>query len=115
MSYLLNSKLIRRYPWVSSLLILLVLVLVYGWALRGLKVDFELLQTSFPYITDFVSRLFPPDWKVLDIAIKALIETVQMSLWGTTIGAILSLPIAIASANNLAPRWLQWLANLLQN
>ncbi|WP_341526520.1 phosphonate ABC transporter, permease protein PhnE [Nostoc sp. UHCC 0302] len=115
MSYLSNSKLIRRYPWVSPLLILLVLVLVYGWAVRGLKVDFELLQTSFPYIIDFVSRLFPPDWKVLDIAIKALIETVQMSLWGTTIGAILSLPIAIASANNLAPLWLQWLANLLQN
>jgi phosphonate transport system permease protein len=38
-----------------------------------------------------------------------------MSLWGTTIGAIISVPIAIASANNVAPRWLQWLANLLQN
>jgi len=115
MSYLLNSKLLRRYPWVSPLLILLIIVLIYGWALRGLKVDFELLYTSFPYIADFISRLFPPDWKVLDIAIKALIETIQMSLWGTTIGAILSLPIAVASASNVAPQWLQWLANLLQN
>jgi phosphonate transport system permease protein len=40
---------------------------------------------------------------------------VQMSLWGTTVAAILSLPIAVLSARNLAPRWLQWLANLLQN
>lgn len=84
-------------------------------ALRGIKVDFATLKTSWPYITDFVSRLFPPNWKVLDIAIKALVETVQMSLWGTTIGAIASLPIAIASANNVAPQWSQWLANLLQN
>ena len=38
-----------------------------------------------------------------------------MSLWGTTIGAVLSLPIAVFSARNLAPRWLQLLANLLQN
>ena len=99
----------------TPLLILLIIVVVYSWALQGLKVDFELLHSSWPYITDFISRLFPPDLTVLDIAIKALIETVQMSLWGTTIGAILSLPIAVASANNIAPHWLQWLANLLQN
>jgi phosphonate transport system permease protein len=115
MSYFLNLKLLRRHPWVSPLLILLIIVVVYSWALRGLKVDFQLLHSSWPYITDFISRLFPPDVTVVDIAIKALIETVQMSLWGTTIGAILSLPIAIASASNVAPQWLQWLANLLQN
>ncbi|MEH1967876.1 phosphonate ABC transporter, permease protein PhnE [Nostoc sp.] len=108
-------KRLRFYPWLSSLLISLIVVVVYGWALRGLKLDFELLRSSWPYITDFITRLFPPDWKVLDIAVKALIETVQMSLWGTTIGAILSVPIAIASASNIAPGWLRSLANLLQN
>ncbi|XZF61755.1 MAG: phosphonate ABC transporter, permease protein PhnE [Gloeotrichia echinulata DVL01] len=115
MNYTFNSKLRRHYPWLTPLIILLMLVLVYTWALQGLKVDFETLKTSWPYITDFISRLFPPDPTVLDIAIKALIETVQMSLWGTTIGAIISLPIAVASASNVAPKWLQWLANLLQN
>ncbi|WP_066425874.1 phosphonate ABC transporter, permease protein PhnE [Anabaena sp. 4-3] len=115
MSYSLHSKLLRRYPWVIPLLIFLILVIVYSWALQGLSVDFGLLRSSWPYITDFISRLFPPDVTVIDIAVKALIETVQMSIWGTTIGAIISIPIAIASANNIAPRWLQWLANLLQN
>jgi phosphonate transport system permease protein len=97
------------------LLIACILVLAYGWALQGLKVDLALLKNSLPYVTDFVSRLFPPNLEVLDVAIAALIETVQMSLWGTTIGAFLSLPIAIASAHNIAPPVLQWLANLLQN
>ncbi|MBW4478187.1 MAG: phosphonate ABC transporter, permease protein PhnE [Tolypothrix brevis GSE-NOS-MK-07-07A] len=106
---------INRYSWISRVVVFCLVILLYSWALQGLKVDFELLKNSFPYIIDFVSRLFPPNLEVLDIAIKALIETIQMSLWGTTIGAILSLPIAIASANNIAPRWLQWLANLLQN
>ncbi|MBD0303311.1 MAG: phosphonate ABC transporter, permease protein PhnE [Tolypothrix sp. T3-bin4] len=109
------ASFINRYSWIRRLLILCLVVLLYSWALQGLKVDFELLKNSFPYITDFVSRLFPPNLEVVDIAIKALIETIQMSLWGTTIGAMLSLPIAVASANNIAPRWLQWLANLLQN
>lgn len=105
----------KRYPWFNRLLILGGVVLVYGWALQGLQVDLGLLKDSIPYMVDFVARLFPPNLDVVDIAVKALVETVQMSLWGTTVGAILSIPIAILSARNLAPRWLQWLANLLQN
>jgi phosphonate transport system permease protein len=105
----------QHHVWIGRLLVLLIIVLVYGWALQGLKVDLALLQNSLPYIIDFVSRLFPPDWSVLDVAVEALVETVQMSLWGTTIGAILSLPIAVLSASNLAPLPLQWGANFLQN
>ncbi|QIR37653.1 phosphonate ABC transporter, permease protein PhnE [Tolypothrix sp. PCC 7910] len=115
MNYLFKSPLFRRYSWVSWFIVPIIAACLYIWALQGLKVDYVVLSTSWPYITDFISRLFPPDWAVLDIAIKALIETVQMSLWGTTIGAIISLPIAVASASNVAPQWLQWLANLLQN
>ncbi|MGJ5672022.1 MAG: phosphonate ABC transporter, permease protein PhnE [Nostochopsis sp.] len=105
----------KRFAWLSRLLIFCLIVAIYAWALQGLKVDFELLKNSWPYITDFIYRLFPPDPAVLDIAIQALVETIQMSLWGTTLGAIISLPIAIASAHNVSPIWLQWLANLLQN
>lgn len=104
-----------RYPWFGRIFILGILILVYGWAFQGLKLDLEALNGSIPYMQDFLSRLFPPDWSVLDLAVKSLIETVQISLWGTTIGAVLSFPIAIMSAKNLAPRWLRWIANLLQN
>ena len=105
----------KRHAWVYRLLILLSVILVYGWALQGLKVDMQMLKDSWPYIIDFISRLWPPNLEIVDIAIQRLIETIQMSLWGTTIGAILSLPIAIFSARNLAPRWLQLFANFLQN
>ncbi len=90
-------------------------VLVYVWAWQGLNVQIADLKNSIPNAIDFIGRLFPPDLDILDVAAIKLIETVQMSLWGTTIGAILSLPIAIFSANNLAPLWLQILANGLQN
>ncbi|MBO3462933.1 phosphonate ABC transporter, permease protein PhnE [Aetokthonos hydrillicola Thurmond2011] len=105
----------HQYSWLKNLLFICVALAVYAWALQGLQVDFKELKNSFPYITDFISRLFPPDLKVVDKAIEALIETIQMSVWGTTIGAILSVPIAIASANNIAPRWLQFLANFIQD
>ncbi len=108
-------KFLKDYPWLRWLLVAAAVVLVYGWALRGLQLDFATLRDSLPYVIDFLSRLLPPDPSVIDVAVKALIETMQMSLWGTTIGAILSLPLAILSARNLAPLWLRSLANLLQN
>lgn len=105
----------KRHAWVYRILILFGVILIYGWALQGLKLDMQMLKDSLPYVTDFISRLWPPNLEIVDIAIQRLVETIQMSLWGTTIGAILSLPIAIFSARNLAPRWLQLFANFLQN
>ncbi len=88
---------------------------IYSWAWNGLKLDLRSLRDSGGYIADFISRLFPPDLSILDVAWARLLETIQMSLWGTTIGAIFSLPIAILSANNLTPWWVQWCANFFQN
>ncbi len=105
----------KDYGWLRNLGIVVGLILVYGWALRGLEIDAATLASSWPYMTDFLSRLWPPNLEIIDVAIKALIETIQMSLWGTTIGAIISVPIAICSAHNIAPKWLQWLANFIQN
>jgi phosphonate transport system permease protein len=105
----------RYNVWVFRGLVIIGLGWAYIWSLQGLKIDPKLIQTSLPYMTDFLSRLWPPDLSILDVAIKALIETVQMSLWGTTIGAILSIPLALLSAQNLSPLWLRWIANLLQN
>ncbi len=106
---------LQRYIWNSPLFWGIVIICLYGWSLQGLKIDWELLKTSLPYMADFVSRLFPPDLSILDVAIAALIETIQMSILGTTIGALLSIPIALFSARNLSPRWLLWLGNILQN
>jgi phosphonate transport system permease protein len=112
------NKLLAQNPLIKRLLIFSILlfsVFVYAWALEGIGINSEILDKSLFYVTDFISRFFPPNLAVLDIAVQKLIETIQMSLWGTTIGAIVSVPIAVASAHNIAPKWLQWLANLLQN
>jgi phosphonate transport system permease protein len=98
-----------------KILIFLTVLAIYSWAWNGLKLDLRSLRDSGGYITDFISRLFPPDLSILDVAWARLLETIQMSLWGTTIGAIFSLPIAILSANNLTPWWVRWCANFFQN
>ena len=104
-----------RWIFARNIAITLLILLVYTWAWKGLKIDSSILDNSFNYIQVFLADFYPPNWSVLDIAIKALIETIQMSIIGTTLGAMFSLPIAIASTHNLSPRWLRWSANLLQN
>jgi phosphonate transport system permease protein len=100
---------------IFKVLIFLAVIIVYSWAWQGLQIDLQSLKDSGGYIADFISRLFPPDLSILDVAWARLLETIQMSLWGTTIGAIFSLPIAILSANNLVPWWVRWGANFIQN
>jgi phosphonate transport system permease protein len=110
-----SLKTVRLPAYLKNSAIALLVLLVYIWAWQGLNVQITDLQNSIPNAIDFVSRLFPPDLAILDIAIIKLIETIQMSLWGTTLGAFLSLPIAILSSGNLTPLWLQIIANGLQN
>jgi phosphonate transport system permease protein len=100
---------------IVKVFIFLAVISVYSWAWHGLQIDIKSLKDSGSYITDFIYRLFPPDLSILDVAWARLLETIQMSLWGTTIGAIISLPIAILSASNLAPIWVRWGANFIQN
>lgn len=109
------NKLQNQYSNFKNIIITGIIILIYSWALTGIKADITLIKDSVPYMIDFVTRLFPPNFTVIDIAIEALIETIQMSIWGTTIGAILSIPIAILSAHNVSPQWLQLIANFLQN
>lgn len=109
------NNLSKNYSLVKNLGMIAGLIIVYGWALKGLEIDAQTLANSWPYLIDFISRLWPPNLEIIDVAIKALIETIQMSLWGTTIGAFFSVPIAICSAHNIAPKWLQLPANFIQN
>lgn len=106
---------IFRSNLIIKILIALSVVGIYSWAWQGLQVDLKSLTESGSYIADFISRLFPPDLSILDVAGEKLLETIQMSLWGTTIGATISLPLAILSANNLVPWWVRWSANFIQN
>jgi phosphonate transport system permease protein len=100
---------------IVRIFIILAIIGIYSWAWNGLQIDIQSLKDSGGYIAEFISRLFPPDLSILDVAGARLLETVQMSLWGTTIGAIISLPIAVLSSNNLVPWWVRWFANFIQN
>ncbi len=60
----------------------------------------------------FFSELFPPNLKVLPTLTKAIIETIQISLGGTVLGFLLSLPLAFLGTRTLFPHWIAVIARI---
>jgi phosphonate transport system permease protein len=51
---------------------------------------------------DFFRRMLPPDLSVLPAALLGALKTVEIALLGTTVAAVLALPLGFISARNVA-------------
>lgn len=89
----------------NGLTLLLLLALLWVSAVRT-EASFGELIDGIPEMGKFIAKMFPPDWDYLRVAVKPMIETIQMAILGTTFGAILALPISFLAASNVTRRWL---------
>ncbi|MHB1104652.1 MAG: phosphonate ABC transporter, permease protein PhnE [Devosia sp.] len=78
-----------------------LLLVVLAWSFLGAGWSFADLGRGLPAIADFLARTWPPRLDRIDNLGAAFVETFQMALVGTFVGAILSLPIAILAARGL--------------
>lgn len=85
------------------------------WSFQGAGFNFEKLGEGSVNMVNFVGRLFPPDFSKIGLIIELLIETVQMAIVSTVLGALLSLFVAMAAASNLAPKWIYYPARWTMN
>ena len=54
-------------------------------------------------MADFLRRMFPPDISNLGRFLLKAIETLQMAIVGSTIGALIALPLSFLAARNIMP------------
>jgi phosphonate transport system permease protein len=98
----------RRPPLFGSRtrqhLALLALAAYVAWSLSDLNVDVNRVLAGFPRALDIFARMVPPDFSRWQLLTNGMIESVQMALAATFGGLILSVPLGIAAARNLAPR-----------
>ena len=94
-----------------SLLLIAVGVIASVPALEGSGRDLDHVAN----LRRFLSQFFPPDFSVLPQILSALGETIQIAFMATVFAAALSLPLAIAGAQNLAPRWLNLVTRMILN
>jgi phosphonate transport system permease protein len=61
------------------------------------------LITGIHGMADLIRRAVPPDFSKLPSMIWPTIQTVDIALFGTMVGIVLALPLAVLAASNIAP------------
>ncbi len=87
----------------KSFFIAILLVVVYYWALSGTHANPINFIKGIPYMVDFVSRMFPPDVSNLGRFLLKAVETLQMAIVGSTLGALIALPLSFLASRNVMP------------
>ncbi|UQS86859.1 phosphonate ABC transporter, permease protein PhnE [Nicoliella spurrieriana] len=86
---------VKGIAWTVILIVLLVL------SSMATGVDIIGFISNFGQFTDLLVRMSNPDWQYLNVVIAPIIETIQMALIGTTIGALIAAPFSILAARNI--------------
>ncbi|MDQ0089673.1 phosphonate transport system permease protein [Paenibacillus anaericanus] len=106
----MNTKVELKRPKAPSrfkhyLTAIILLLLLWGSAIQT-ESSFSELFHGLPNMLDLLREMFPPKWSYFDNIFDAMLETIRMALVGTTLGAIVAIPVALLCASNLTKRGL---------
>jgi phosphonate transport system permease protein len=101
-------------------LLILIAIAIYIAAISGLDISIREISNAKNGMMIFLSGLLPSSiseitsmpWALL---FGALVETLQMALIGTTLGVLISWPLAALSAKNVGPNFIRPFMRLLLN
>ncbi|ARJ23235.1 phosphonate ABC transporter, permease protein PhnE [Bacillus sp. ISL-8] len=96
------SKSIPKPPSKLKHMLTAILVILLLWG-SSVQVDasFSKLVVGFPNMIDLLKEMVPPDWSYFQVITTAMLDTIRMAIIGTTIGAILAIPLALFAASNV--------------
>ncbi|HFK1765831.1 phosphate ABC transporter permease [Bacillus wiedmannii] len=96
------SKSIPKPPSKLKHMLTAILVILLLWG-SSVQVDasFSKLVVGFPNMIDLLKEMVPPDWSYFQVITTAMLDTIRMAIIGTTLGAILAIPLALFAASNV--------------
>ena len=98
-----------QWSW-KSLIFIVLFSSALVFVVKDLEIDFiKLVSDSSKYFGDILSRMLPPDFSNLSELIYAMFETIEIAFLGTFIAIVLSIPLGLFSARNLAPNYFVYL------
>ena len=105
----LESYLKPQWSW-KTLISIVLFCSILVFIVKDLEIDFiKLVSDSSKYFGDILSRMLPPDFSNLNELIYAMFETIEIAFLGTFIAIVLSIPLGLFSARNLAPNYFVYL------
>ncbi len=100
---LLESYLRPQWGWRGGASIVLF-VAVIGLIMVDLEVDLvALFSNASAYFADVGARMFPPDFSDLGALLLSMLETIEIAVLGTLLAVVVSIPMGLLSARNIAP------------
>ena len=98
-----------QWSW-KTLVTIGIFSFVLVFVVNDLETDFiKLVTDSSKYFVDILSRILPPDFSNLNQLIYSMFETIEIAFLGTFIAIVLSIPLGLFSARNLAPNYFVYL------
>ena len=92
-----------QWSWKTFVFIILTILLLILVSI-DLEINFiKLFSNSLNYFGDILSRMLPPDFSDFNSLVFSMIETIEIAILGTFIAIVLSVPLALLSAKNIAP------------
>jgi phosphonate transport system permease protein len=85
-------------------------VLYLIWGIGDLEFDLERIARGLPRAGEMLAQMVPPDFARWDLLLDGLVESLQMAIVATVTGAIVSIPIGLGAAANVAPKPIYWLS-----
>ncbi|MDC0396623.1 phosphonate ABC transporter, permease protein PhnE [Candidatus Pelagibacter sp.] len=94
----------------KTLIFIILFCFVLIFVVKDLEINFlKLVLDSSKYFVDILSRMLPPDFSNFKELIYAMFETIEIAFLGTFLAIVLSIPLGLFSARNLAPNYLIYL------
>jgi phosphonate transport system permease protein len=82
-----------RFGWTGVGVITLAVLGFLYWAALGAQINGTNLWNGFPFMWDFLVRMMPPNPGFLERLWKPALESLQVAVWGTLLGVVISVPI----------------------
>ncbi len=90
------------HVWRAALVVL-VCVALFVQALVVVKARPQDLVTGISGMADLLRRATPPNFSLLGSVIWPTLETLDAAIFGTVVGMVIALPLAILAARNVTP------------
>jgi phosphonate transport system permease protein len=101
----LESYIRPQWGWKTFALIS-SFVVVLSFVVIDLEINLlKLFTDSTKYLGDILGRMLPPDFSNIKNLIYSMLETIEIAILGTFIAIILSIPVGLLSARNIAPNY----------
>ena len=96
--------LIERRGWRrSGIQVGLVFLAVLFCAWLTDLLDVQRMSDGIPAIGTLLTEMFPPDFTEVESWVRPMIDTIAMSIAGTALSIVLSLPLGVLAARNTTP------------